>query len=251
MTGSHATLRVTEADDRVVVNLDQPDVRNSLNARAVHDLNEMCDALEREPRILILTSAAGYFASGADLGEMADADAEFALNGQTRRLIERVAALPLPVVAAVDGYAIGGGAELAYACDLRIASTRAIFSNPELSLGVTAAAGGCWRLPQLVGTSVAKLMLYTGYQLDAEAALRHGLVSDVVAPEDLMTAAHRLVDEICTSSSLALRVTKAMLDSNSLHPAVDAMAQAVLLTNGTAQARIQAFLDSRRRRKTT
>src|SRR6185312_1397756 len=96
-----------------------------------------------------------------------------ALQGINSRLFDRIARLPMPTVAAVDGYALGGGAELAYACDVRLASPAAVFGNPEPGLGILAAAGACWRLAELTGRSVAKQILLGGYQVDAEAALGH------------------------------------------------------------------------------
>lgn len=239
------TLRIEDRDDRVVVWLDQPAVRNAIDVGLVRDLDEVCARLERAPKPLLVTSDHGYFAAGADIRELADAGRDFALWGRTRRLFERISGLPMPTVAAVDGYAIGGGAELAYACDLRVASDRAVFANPEPALGITAAAGGCWRLPELVGPSMAKLMLFTGYRLGAEEALRCGLVTDVVAADDLMDAAHTLIDRMGKASAAALRVTKLVLDAREAHPTADALAQALLLGDDEKRARMAAFLNKR------
>lgn len=238
-----ATLRIEDKDDRLVVWLDQPMLRNAIDAVLVGELDEVCARLERAPKPLVITSAHGYFAAGADLRELADAGRDFALHGRTRRLFARISALPMPTVAAVDGYAIGGGAELTYACDIRLASTRAVFANPEPSMGITAAAGGCWRLPELVGPGMAKLMLFTGYRLGAEEALRCGLVARVVEPEDLLDAAHELVDRMGKASASALRVTKLVLDARLPHPTADALAQALLLEDDEKCARMAAFLD--------
>lgn len=239
------TLRIDERADRMVVWLDQPAVRNAIDAAMVRELDEVCARLEREPKPLVLTSDHGYFAAGADVRELAEAGRDFALHGRTRRLFERISALPMPTVAAVDGYAIGGGAELAYACDLRIASDRAVFANPEPMLGITAGAGGCWRLPELVGQGMAKLMLFTGYRLGADEALRRGLVADVVGADELVAAAHALVDRMGRASPAALRLTKLVLDSRDVHPVADALAQALLLEDDEKRTRMADFLDKR------
>lgn len=237
------TLRIDEQDDRTVVWLDQPEVRNAIDGAMVAELDEVCERLERAPKPLVLTSDHGYFAAGADVRELAAANREFALQGRTRRLFARISALPMPTVAAVDGYAIGGGAELAYACDLRIASDRAVFANPEPALGITAAAGGCWRLPELVGPGLAKLMLFTGHRVGAEEALRCGLVANVVAPGELVAAAHALVDRMGRVSPAALRLTKLVVDSREVHPVADALAQALLLEDDEKHTRMADFLD--------
>jgi len=116
------TLRVEEHDDRVVVTLSRPSARNAINAAMVRELHDVCAALEERPRLLLLTGDGGTFAAGADIGELRERGREQALQGINSRLFDRVARLPMPTVAAVDGYALGGGAELAYACDVRLAS---------------------------------------------------------------------------------------------------------------------------------
>ncbi|GAB3457868.1 enoyl-CoA hydratase/isomerase family protein [Actinophytocola sediminis] len=238
-------MRIEDRDDRMIVWLDQPAVRNAIDAGLVRDLDDVCARLEQTPKPLLVTSDHGYFAAGADIRELAGAGRDFALHGRTRGLFARVSALPMPTVAAVDGFAIGGGAELAYACDLRIASDRAVFANPEPALGITAAAGGCWRLPELVGPAMAKLMLFTGHRLAAQDALRCGLVADVVPAADLMDTAHALIDRMGRASAAALRVTKIVLDARGAHPAADALAQALLLEDDEKRARMAGFLNKR------
>ena len=136
-----ATLKVEESDDRVVVTLHRPQARNAIDAAMIGELHDVCAGLERQPRLLLLTGAGGVFAAGADIAELRARGREQALQGINSRLFDRIARLPLPTVAAVDGFALGGGAELAYACDLRLASPTATFGNPEPGLGILAAAG--------------------------------------------------------------------------------------------------------------
>jgi enoyl-CoA hydratase len=242
-----STLTVDELDDRVVVTLSRPEARNAINAAMVGELHQVCAALEERPRLLLITGAGGVFAAGADIGELRDRGREQALQGINSRLFDRIARLPMPTVAAVDGYALGGGAELAYACDLRLASPAAVFGNPEPGLGILAAAGACWRLRDLVGASVAKQVLLAGRRLDAEDALRLGLVAEVVPAQDLFEHAHALLDRMARSGPLALRLTKLVADAPGGHPAVDDLAQAILFESADKHDRMTAFLSGERR----
>ncbi|MGH3376777.1 MAG: enoyl-CoA hydratase/isomerase family protein [Actinoallomurus sp.] len=243
---SAATLEVEERNDRVVVTLNRPEARNAINAAMIGELHDVCALLERTPRMLLLTGAGGAFAGGADIAELRERGREEALRGINSRLFDRVAKLPLPTVAAVDGYALGGGAELAYACDLRIASNTAVFGNPEPGLGILAGAGACWRLGALVGASVAKQVLLAGRSLDADGALRYGLVTDVVEPADLLENAHAMLDRMGRSSPAALRLTKLVLDAPGAHPLADDLAQAVLFETEDKRDRMTRFLERRR-----
>src|SRR5690348_10374441 len=213
-----ATIRVEKADDRVVVTLHRPQARNAINAAMIRELHEVCADLEERPRLLLLTGHGGTFAAGADIGELRERGAEQALQGINSRLFDRIARLPLPTVAAVDGWALGGGAELAYACDIRLATPTATFGNPEPGLGILAAAGACWRLRELLGASVAKQVLLAGRRLDADDAWRLGLVAEVVPAADLLARAHALLDRMARSGTLALRLTKLVTDAPGGHP---------------------------------
>ncbi len=242
------TLLLEEREDRVVVALNRPQVRNALSAEMITELHSVCEMIEKSPRPLLLTGSKGIFAGGADIEELAARGRNEALAGINSRLFDRVARLVAPTVAAVDGLALGGGAELAYACDIRVATTRAVFGNPEPGLGIIAAAGACWRLAELVGKSVAKQVLLGGYSLSAHDALRLGLVSEVTAPEELLARAHGLIDGMLKWSPAALRLTKLVLDAPGGHPAVDDLAQAVLFETEDKRQRMGAFLDRRTRR---
>jgi enoyl-CoA hydratase len=241
-----STLLVEELADRVVVTLHRPEARNAIDAAMVRELHEVCAGLEERPRLLLLTGAGGTFAAGADIGELRERGREQALQGINSRLFDRIARLPLPTVAAVDGYALGGGAELAYACDLRLASPTATFGNPEPGLGILAAAGACWRLRELVGASVAKQVLLAGRRLDAEDAYRLGLVAEVTPAGELLKRAHGLLDRMARSGALALRLTKLVADAPGGHPLTDDLAQAILFESEEKESRMAAFLAGER-----
>jgi enoyl-CoA hydratase len=236
------TIAVQELEDRVVVMLRRPDARNAINAAMVRELHAVCSALEEHPRLLLLTGSDGVFAAGADIAELRERGREQALQGINSRLFDRIARLPLPTVAAVDGYALGGGAELAYACDIRVASPAAVFGNPEPGLGILAGAGACWRLRELVGASVAKQVLLAGRRLDADDAYRLGLVAEVVPAGELLKRADALLDRMARSGPLALRLTKLVADAPGGHPVTDDLAQAILFESDDKRVRMDAFL---------
>ncbi len=249
MTAPTPALRIEERADRLVVTLDRPDKRNALDTPMVEALHEVCARLEREPRLLLLTGGAdGVFAGGADIAELRERGRLEALAAINMGLMERVRRLPMPTLAAVDGPALGGGAELAYACDLRICTARAYFGQPEVHLGIIAGAGACFRLPALVGEGMAKEMLYTGRRVLAAEALAVRLVNRVVEePGELLAAGHALLDEIAKASPLALRLTKSVVDAGpGAHPHLALASQAILFEDEEKRARMTAFLSRRR-----
>jgi enoyl-CoA hydratase len=240
------TIVVTRLPDRTVVRLNRPDVRNAINQRMVDDLHAVCAELEVSPRILILIGGDGVFASGADIAELRERTAADALKGINTQLFIRVAELPMPVIAALDGYALGGGAELAYAADFRIGTPRLKIGNPETGLGIVAPAGALWRLRELVGEPLAKEILLAGRVLGADEALAARLVTRLAEPGDLLTAAHTLADEIAAKDTLATRYTKALLGvPRGEHPGADLEAQAVLFESPEKHRRMTEFLERR------
>jgi enoyl-CoA hydratase len=242
-----AAILVEELPDRVVATLNRPKVRNAIDRQMAGELHELCELLEGEPRILLLIGAGGDFAAGADLNEMRDRGRADALRGINSSAFDRLHKLPMPTIGLVDGYALGGGAELAYAFDFRVGTERVKIGNPEPGLGILAAAGGTWRLRELVGDQVARRLLLTGEILDGTLAGALGLLDEVVQPEDLLDAGHRLADRIAAHAPLAIRLTKAVLAMpREAHPFVDDLAQAVLFETEDKFDRMTAFLDRRR-----
>ncbi|KAB1660143.1 enoyl-CoA hydratase/isomerase family protein [Pseudoclavibacter chungangensis] len=239
-------VRVDVAPDRVVATLDHAATKNAIDQRTVDELHALCAWLERRPRILILRGANGLFASGADIAQLRERRRDDALAGINSSIFDRVARLPMPVVAAVEGYALGGGAELALAADFRLASDDLRIGNPEAGLGIIAAAGATWRLRELVGEPIAKEILMAGRVLGAREALDCRLVSEVHPAGELLAAAHALADRIATQDPLAIRLTKAVFHApRDAHPVVDTIAQAILFESDAKFDRMQAFLDRR------
>lgn len=238
------SLHIQRLQDRVVATLSRPEVRNAIDQDMIDRLSELCGQLEREPRTLILVGADGVFASGADIAQLRDRRAAEARRGINTRAFQRVRNLPMPVIAAVDGFALGGGAELAYAADIRIGTPRLRIGNPETGLGIIAAAGATWRLPQIVGEARAAEMLLTGRILDAATAVEWGLVSSLYEPGDLLAAAHAIADRIAGNDPLATRHTKtALLAPAAAHPELELELQAQLFESPEKQRRMTAFLE--------
>lgn len=241
-------LRIALADDRVVATLDHPDRRNAIDRTMIDELHALCAELERHPRTLILTGAGGIFASGADIAELRERTADDARRGINATAFDRIRRLPMPVIAAVDGFALGGGAELAYAADIRLGTPRARFGNPEPGLGIIAAAGAAWRLPEIVGHARASELLLTTRVIDADEALAWGLLSSVHEPDALLDAAHGTVDRIAQNSARATILTKrALLAPRAGHPAIDGELQAELFDSADKRARMTAFLERKNR----
>jgi len=248
------TLIVEELDDRIVVRLHRPDSLNSIDQTMVDELHTVCAMVEREPKILILTGAqterGGIFASGADVSQLRERRRHDALRGINSSIFARIAALPMPVIAAIDGFALGGGAELAYAADFRIATTRMKIGNPEPNLGIVAAAGACWRLVELVGEPVAKEVLLAGRVLTAVEALAIRLVAEICEPEQLLERAHALAERISGMDPLAIQVTKQIIHvPRSAHPVIDNLAQALLFESPQKAQRMDDFLHKRGERR--
>lgn len=240
--------QVSDRADRLHVRLNRPHVRNAIDQAMVDEFHDIASRLERQARILIISGCDGVFASGADISQLRDRGRDDALAGINSRIFDRIAQLPMPVIAAVDGWALGGGGELAYAADFRLASTNARFGNPEASLGIAAAAGAAWRLVELVGEPLAKEILIGGRVLDADEAHAAQLVTSVHRPEELDAAAHALADRIGEQDPLAIRLTKALLRMpRDAHPVVDGIAQAVLFESPAKRERMTAFLERRRK----
>jgi enoyl-CoA hydratase len=198
--------------DRIgLITINRPDKLNALNAEAKRELGEVVGAIQSDPDVdvLIITGAgAKAFVAGTDIAELAELDREtgeeFSAKGQ--QLFDRIENLAKPVIAAVNGYALGGGCELALACHVRIASENARFGQPEVQLGVIPGYGGTQRLARLVGRGKAMEMILGGAPIDAAEALRIGLVNSLVPGDELMNAARDLARRIASNGQAAVRL---------------------------------------------
>lgn len=242
-----STLIIDERADRVFIALNRPDARNAIDQQMVDELHAVCERLEREPKVLVILGADGIFASGADIRQLRDRRRDDALAGINTKLFMRIAALPMPVIAALDGYALGGGAELAYAADFRIATPSLKIGNPEAGLGIIAAAGATWRLAELVGEPVAKQILLAGRVLTADEALALHLVTELHPADELLAAADALADRILRNDPAALQATKrALAAPRSAHPDLELQEQAVLFESDAKYERMTAFLERKK-----
>jgi len=229
------------------IGLNRPGKRNAIDRATTDAFSAALDDAREQPCVLIVHSTTpGIFAAGADIAELRDRDADAALLAFNASLFEKLEAHRWPTIAAIDGAALGGGCELALACDLRVASDKAFFAQPELSLGILAGAGANWRLAQAVGQQVARRMLYAGARLSAADARAAGLVDELA--EEPEAAARALAGKIARQSWRALELTKLALRSH--RPATttfDVAAQALLFGSQDKYDRMTAFLERRTR----
>src|SRR3954454_12723875 len=206
-------VRLERRDDGVaVVTLDNPKV-NALSGALVARLGEVVGELAADlPGAVVVTGGDRIFAAGADISEFGGPDEARAIAPRLHGALDALSALPRLVIAAVSGYALGGGCELALACDYRIASERAVFGQPEILLGIIPGGGGTQRLPRLVGPARAKEMMITGRQVKADEALRIGLADELVAPEALHERALELVVSVAAGPLQAQAFAKKAVD---------------------------------------
>ncbi|QGU94193.1 short-chain-enoyl-CoA hydratase [Clostridium bovifaecis] len=196
-----------------IVTINRPKALNALNSDTLKELDKVIDEISNDNEVLavILTGAGEKaFVAGADISQMKDMNVlegrAFAMLGN--KIFRKVETLEKPVIAAVNGFALGGGCELSMACDIRIASEKAKFGQPEVTLGITPGFGGTQRLPRLVGMGMAKELVYSARTINAQEALRVGLVNRVVAPEVLMDEVKKLANEIASKAPVAVKLSK-------------------------------------------
>ena len=196
-----------------VATINRPKALNALNSQVLEDLNELLDLVnaDEEIRALVLTgSGEKAFVAGADIAEMSTltkVEGE-AFGKKGNDVFRKLETLPIPPVAAVNGFALGGGCELSMSCDIRICADTAVFGQPETGLGITPGFGGTQRLARLVGPGMAKQLIYTAKNIKADEALRIGLVNAVYPLEELMPAAEKLAATIAKNAPIAVRACK-------------------------------------------
>jgi enoyl-CoA hydratase len=206
-------VQVDRRDDGVaLVTLDNPKV-NALSRELLGQLEAAAGGLAADPPgAVVVTGGDRVFAAGADIAEFGGPEEARVVGGGFRRALDAVAAIPRCVIAAISGFALGGGCELALACDLRIASERAKLGQPEILLGIIPGGGGTQRLARLVGPAKAKDLVLTGRQVAADEALRIGLVDEVVPPVELHPRALALAAELARGAVVAQEIAKRAID---------------------------------------
>jgi len=250
---TYQTLRVDLTDRVALVTLNRPEVRNAINAQVQADLRAVLDAVRDDDAVgaVVLTGAGEKaFAAGADIGQLQGYSLHTGLASSMQRLYDEVEAFEKPTIAAVNGYALGGGCELAMACDIRIASTRGRFGLPETNLSVLPGAGGTQRLARLVGVGRAIDLILTGRMLTADEALAAGLATRVAEPDELIATAREVADSILAKGPLAVRLAKLVVRSGmdaDQHTGlvVERLAQALLYTTDDKREGAEAFLAKR------
>ena len=238
-----------------IVTIDRQEALNALNSQVLDDLDAMIDqvAADDEIYVMILTGAGRSFVAGADIGEMKGFSSidgkKFGVHGGGVFL--KLENMAKPVIAAVNGFALGGGCEMALACDIRIASEKAKFGQPEVGLGIIPGFGGTQRMARIVGTGPAMELIYTADTIDAQRALEIGMVNHVVPADQLMDEAMKLAEKICKNAQKAIRASKLAIRRGmdcDISTAVSYEALAFATCFGTEDQKegMQAFLEKRK-----
>jgi enoyl-CoA hydratase len=246
---------VERRGDAVLVTLNAPERRNAIDQQMVDGLHGVLDELWHDEAVaaLVITGAGDKaFAAGADIAQLRERTSRDALKAINSGIFNRIEEFPAPVIAAIKGFALGGGCELAIACDLRVLGESAKMGQPEVKLGIIPAAGGTYRLPRLVGLGIARELVYTGRMVDANEALRIGLANAVVPDAEVVDRALAMANEIAQNGRLAVRGAKRAMNALSRPGHENAVAfessvQAVLFDSDDKKARMDAFLQKQKK----
>ncbi len=248
-------IKIEEHEAVVVLTISAPKSLNALNSTILDEMNHFLDHFDcNKYRCLIVTGdGEKSFVAGADISEMANLNVPQGQTFGTRgaNVFRKIETLHVPVIAAVNGFALGGGCELAMACDIRICSDNARFGQPEVGLGIIPGFSGTVRLARLVGMGMAKQLIYTGKAIKADEALRIGLVNAVYPPEELMPAAEKLAETIAKNAPIAVRASKKAINDGLEVPMDEAIVIEERLFGGCFETYDQqegmgAFLEKRR-----
>ena len=249
----YETLYTEVSDGIAVLTINRPEVRNAVNRQVQLDMRAALDALRTDDdvQVVIFTGAGEKaFVAGADISQVRGYTLHTALSSDLQRLYDEVEAFEKPTIAAVNGFALGGGCELAMACDIRIAADTARFGLPETNLSVLPAAGGTQRLARLVGTGRAIELILTGRLIRADEAERIGLVTSVAPGDELLATAREIARQITAKGPLAIRLAKLVIRSGMdadqrTGLVVERLAQALLYTTDDKNEGTDAFLSKR------
>lgn len=250
----YTNFKIEKQDSIAVININNPPM-NVLNSDVLREFSEIINELEKDKniKVVIITGVGKAFVAGADIKEMIDMDTQEATNycklGQG--VFNKIENMNKVVIATVNGFALGGGTELALACDIRIASEKAKFGQPEVGLGVLPGFGGTQRLPRLVGIGKGKELIFSGEIIDAKEALRIGLVNDVVKPDELLYSAKKIAKKIASKGFIAVTFAKSAINRGkdmNLDGALDIEANVFSLCFSTEDQKVgmTAFLEKRK-----
>ena len=212
----YQTIHYEKQDNIAIVTINRPEALNALNSTVITNLEQVVTTLEndRDIRCMILTGAGRSFVAGADIGEQCSLDLDGGRRWGQRgsALMRRIEKLEFPTIAAVNGFALGGGCELALSCDIILASEKAKFGQPEVGLGITPGFSGTQRLPRRVGIAKAKELIFSGRMIESDEAKEIGLVNVVYAPEALMDGALEMAKSFAKNAPIAVKYAKACID---------------------------------------
>lgn len=212
----YKTIRYEKKDNIALVTIDRPEALNALNSTVIAELEQVVTVLENDStvRAMILTGEGRSFVAGADIGEQYPLDLDGGRRWGQRgsALFRRMERLEFPTIAAVNGFALGGGCELAMSCDIILASEKAKFGQPEVGLGITPGFSGTQRLPRRVGVAKAKELIFSGRMVKADEAERIGLVNAVYTPEALLDGAMEMARSFAKNAPIAVKYAKACID---------------------------------------
>lgn len=252
---SFENILVEQKEKLAYITINRPDVRNALNRQTLDEMVAALHELEQDDSVkCIIFTGAGEksFAAGADIGQLKERTMLDALeSGSMQQIYDEIEACTKPTIAMINGFALGGGCELAMACDIRVASTNAKLGLPELNLAIIPSAGGTQRLARLVGKGKALEMILTGKIIEAEEAKMIGLVSEVVAPEELVASAEDMAEKIISKGPLAVMLAKLSVHSGTETDmktalVIERLSQAILFESEDKQEGTSAFLDKRK-----
>ena len=250
-----AFVELTKKDNIAVITMNRPEALNALSKAVFADLEAVLDDVENDDDVyvVVITGAGRAFIAGADIGEMAPMNVAegLAFSELGNRLLMRVDMMEKPTIAAVNGFALGGGCEMALACDIRIASEKAKFGQPEVGLGIIPGFGGTQRMARIIGTGAAMELIYTADTIDAQKAKEIGMVNYVVPAEELMNKTMEMAHKICKNAQKAIRVSKMAIRRGidcDISTAVTYEALAFATCFGTEDQKegMQAFLEKRK-----
>ncbi|MBP3319336.1 MAG: enoyl-CoA hydratase/isomerase family protein [Ruminiclostridium sp.] len=253
-----AFVEVTKQGNIGIVTMNRPEALNALSSQVFADLTKALDIVEHDDDVyvVVITGAGRSFVAGADIGEMATMNVEegLAFSELGNNLMMRVDLFPKPTIAAVNGFALGGGCELALAADIRVASEKAKFGQPEVGLGIIPGFGGTQRMARIIGTGAAMELIYTADTIDASRALEIGLVQHVVPAEELMPFALEMANKIASKAQVAIRTSKMAIRRGidcdiSTAATYEALAFATCFATEDQKDAMKAFVEKRKLEK--